>query len=177
VRRSAALLCALVLAVAGCGSDDDGGDDKKAATTPERAETAAATACPPETDQVLAEAKFSMGHDDFDGAIAALDKVGDCPRAQKREAAYRVRAAAKTLELAKKQLKLARDRGGNNASPQPAVSLARNSIRYKDTPEARQFLAEARAALARFNRKYGPKPAEDGGPPQGAGEGGPPEQP
>jgi hypothetical protein len=159
------------LSVAGCGGDDN---DDAASTGPARAETPAAQACPPQTDQILKDAAFRMSHDDFDGAFEVLGEVKDCPRVKDELVVFKARAAKKTLQIAKDQLAKAKRRGGNNASPQPAVSLARNSIRYKDTPEARAFLKVALAELDRFNAKYGPKPAEDGGPPAGAGDGGPP---
>jgi len=168
----AAVLAALTLAACG-GDDDDGG----AQTQPERAETPAAQACPPQTDRILEDAELRMASDDFDGAFAVMDEVKDCPRVQELLVEYKDRAAKKTLEIAKKQLQIAKRRGGNNASPQAAVSIARNSIKYKDTPEARAFLKKAEAELRKFKAKYGERPAEDdGGPPSDAGEGGPPDQ-
>ena len=157
----------VTFALAGCGGDNDDATNREA---PERAETPAAQACPPQTDQILDDAAFRMSHDDFDGAFAVMDEVKEV------ETDYRAIAARTTLRIARARLREAERANDNDTSPQPAVSLARNSIRYKDTPEARAFLKKAEAALAAFKRKYGPRPDEEpGGPPPGAGEGGPPE--
>ncbi|HEV3002135.1 MAG TPA: hypothetical protein VGW75_15445 [Solirubrobacteraceae bacterium] len=166
----AAAIAALTLA--GCGGDggDDAGGGSGGAGTP------AAQACSPQADQALKDAAFAMKSDDFDGALATIKPYLACPKVKQRETKYRSVAARKTLQIARKRLAEARRKGGPDNSPQPAVSLARNSLRYEETPEARAFLKRAEAALARFKAKYGPKPDEEaGGPPPGAGEGGPPE--
>jgi hypothetical protein len=165
----AALLAALTLAACG-GDDNDGGDG------PDRAENPAAQACPPEADQALEDARFAMKSDDFDAALAAIKPYGECPKVQQAETRFRDTAARTTLRIARARLAEANRSKGPDNSPQAAVSLARNSLRYKETPEARAFLEKAEAALAAFKQKYGPRPDEEaGGPPPGAGEGGPPE--
>ncbi|HEX8083706.1 MAG TPA: hypothetical protein VF529_05395 [Solirubrobacteraceae bacterium] len=170
LRRTASLVALLAaLGPSACGGDDDGGG-----SAPDRAETPAAQACPPETDQLLADAKQRMSHDDFDGAFAVMKRAADCPRVQERLVEYKERAAAKTLEIARRQLRNAHRR---NDSPQAAVSLARNSLKYKETPQARAFYEKALRELNAFKRAHGEKPDEEpGGPPAGAGEGGPPEK-
>jgi hypothetical protein len=165
----AALLAALVLA--GCGGDDS--DDGNG---PDRAETPSAQTCPPEADQALKDARFAMKSDDFDGALAAIKPYLECPKVKDAETGFRDTAAKTTLRIARKHLRTATEKPSQENSPQAAVSLARNSLRYKETPEAREFLVEAEAALTKFKEKYGPRPdEEEGGPPPGAGEGGPPE--
>lgn len=165
----AALLAALALAACG-GSDNDNGAD------PPRSETPSAQACPPEADQALADARFAMKSDDFDAALASVKPYLGCPEVKTAETQFRETAARTTLKIARKHLRTALEKPSNENSPQAAVSLARNSLRYKATPEARQFLERAEAELAKFKAKYGPRPDEEpGGPPPGAGEGGPPE--
>ena len=169
-RYVAALAAALILAACGGGDDDDGGD------APERAGTPAAQSCPPQVDQAKKDAAFAMKSDDFDTALATLKPYLGCPEVKEIETQYREVAARTTLRIARARLREAERANNNDTSPQPAVSLARNSLRYKETPEARAFLKKAEAALAAFKRKYGPRPDEEpGGPPPGAGEGGPPE--
>ena len=166
---SAAALAAVALA--GCGGDDndDGGG-------PERAGTPASQACSPQADQALEDAAFAMKSDDFDAALATIKPYLECPKVKQRETRYRETAARTTLRIARRRLAEANSTPGPDNSPQAAVSLARNSLRYKETPEAREFLQRAEAALAAFKEKYGPRPDEEpGGPPPGAGEGGPPE--
>ncbi|HEX8205646.1 MAG TPA: hypothetical protein VF587_06275 [Solirubrobacteraceae bacterium] len=166
----AALLAALALAACGGDDNDDGGNG------PDRAETPSAQECPPQADQALEDAAFAMKSDDFDGALATIKPYLGCPKVKDAETGYRDTAARKTLQIAKKRLRQSQKNPTKDNSPQPAVSLARNSLRYKETPEAQAFLKEAEAALADFKEKYGPKPDEEtGGPPAGAGEGGPPE--
>ena len=165
----AALLAALVLAACG-GDDNDGGNG------PDRSETPAAQACPPEADQALKDARFAMKSDDFDGALASIKPYLECPEVKTAETEFRDTAARTTLKIARKRLAEALGKSGPDNSPQAAVSLARNSIRYKETPEAVEVLKKAEAELAEFKEKYGPRPDEEpGGPPEGAGEGGPPE--
>lgn len=160
------------LSVAGCGGDNDN-DDTGA---PDRAGTPAAQACSPKADQAVKDADFAMKSDDFDAALAAVKPYLECPKVREREAEYRTVAARTSLRIARKHLATANRTKGPDNSPQAAVSLARNSLRYKETPEGRAFLKKAEAALAAFKRKYGPRPDEEaGGPPPGAGEGGPPE--
>jgi hypothetical protein len=169
-RLSLAAVIAAV-AVAGCGDDND-----DSGNSPERAETPSAQACPPEAAQAQEDAAFMMKSDDFDGALATIKPFLDCPEVKQLETEYRATAAKTTLKIARKRLEEARKSNSEEDSPQPAVSLARNSLRYKETAEAREFLAEAEAELATFKEKYGPKPDEEaGGPPPGAGDGGPPE--
>ena len=164
----AALLAALALA--GCGGDDS--DDGNG---PDRAETPSAQTCPPEADQALKDARFAMKSDDFDGALASIKPYLECPKVKDAEAGFRDTAARTTLKIARKRLAEAMGKPGPDNSPQAAVSLARNSLRYKETPPAREFLARAERELATFKEKYGPRPdEEEGGPPPGAGEGGPP---
>jgi acyl-CoA synthetase (NDP forming) len=159
------------LSAAGCGGDND--DDTGG---PDRAGTPAAQACSPKADQALKDAEFAMKSDDFDGALAMVKPHLECPRIKEREAQFRTRAARTTLRIARKHLATATREPGPENSPQAAVSLARNSLRYQETPEAQAFLKKAEAALAKFKEKYGPRPDEEpGGPPPGAGEGGPPE--
>ncbi|MDQ3740941.1 MAG: hypothetical protein M3389_08365 [Actinomycetota bacterium] len=159
------------LALAGCGGGDD--DEPE---SPERSETPAAQACPPQADQALEQADFAMKSDDFDTALARTKPYLECPKVRAAEEEYRDVAARTTLKIARKRLAEANASEGPDNSPQAAVSLARNSLRYKETPEARAFLQKAEAALAAFKEKYGPRPDEEpGGPPPGAGEGGPPE--
>lgn len=159
------------LALAGCG-----GDDNDEPETPERAETPSAQACPPQADQALEQADFAMKSDDFDTALARTKPYLECPEVAERDAEYRTIAARTTLKIARKRLAEANRRSGPDDSPQAAVSLARNSLRYKETAEARAFLEKAEAALAAFKEEYGPRPDEEaGGPPPGAGEGGPPD--
>ena len=165
----AALLAALTLAACG-GDDNDGGGG------PDRAETPSAQACPPEADQALEEAEFAMKGDDFDAALATVKPYRDCPKIQEAEAGFRDVAAATTLRIARKHLQTYFKNPNPDNSPQAAVSLSRNSLRYEETPEARQFHERAKRELAEFKEKYGPRPDEEpGGPPPGAGEGGPPE--
>lgn len=165
-----AALAALSLAACGGDGDDDGAGGAGGPGTP------AAQACSPQADEALEDAAFAMRSDDFDGALATIEPYLACPKVKRREARYRSIAARTTLRIARRHLaKATRDPSPEN-SPQAAVSLARNSLRYEDTPEARAVLEKARAELARFKAKYGPKPDEEaGGPPPGAGEGGPPE--
>lgn len=167
--RSAALLTALALAFAGCGGNDD---DEARDTTP-AAGAPSAQACPPEVDKALEEAAFLFNEDDFDGTFATLRPFRDCERVERQYQEYRPQAAATTLKVARGRFADAKKR---KDSPQPAVSIAKNSIKYFPTDEAKEFLAEAEAALAEFKRINGPKPDEEpGGPPAGAGEGGPPD--
>ncbi|HEX2085098.1 MAG TPA: hypothetical protein VHF89_05405 [Solirubrobacteraceae bacterium] len=171
--RHRSTLAALIaaLAVAGCGGDDNDDD-----SGPERAGTPAAQACPPQAEQAMEQAAFAMKSDDFDAALATLKPYLGCPEVKAREAEYRKTAARTSLRIARRHLATARRTAGPDNSPQAAVSLARNSLRYHETPEARAFLKEAETELARFKEKYGPRPDEEpGGPPPGAGEGGPPE--
>ena len=171
--RTSSLLAALLaaLTLAACGGDDNGGGDG-----PDRAATPSAQACPPEADQALEEAEFAMKSDDFDAALAAIKPYLDCPKVKEAETAYRDTAAKTTLRIARKHLRTALEDPSPENSPQAAVSLARNSLRYKETPEARELHERAQRELAKFKEKYGPRPDEEpGGPPPGAGEGGPPE--
>lgn len=171
--RTSSLLAALLIALtlAACGGDsDDGGDE------PDRAETPSAQACPPEADQALDEAEVAMEGDDFDGALATIKPYLDCPKVEEAEARYRDTAARTTLRIARKHLRTALENPNPDNSPQAAVSLARNSLRYKETPEGRELFERAERELAKFKRRFGERPDEEpGGPPPGAGEGGPPE--
>jgi hypothetical protein len=168
LRRPVVCLALLaLLAAAGCGGGGD--DDTKG---PEQTPPPNAQTCPPETGAVLADAKERMTHDDFDGAFAVMKKAADCPRVQAKLAQYKPIAAKQTLKNARRQLASAHRR---QDSPQAAVSLARNSLKYQDTPEARAVLAQALKELNAWKREHGPKPDEEAtGPPAGAGEGGPP---
>lgn len=172
LRRSSTLTAiAAALALAACGGDDnDNGDG------PERAETPAAQACSPQADQALKDAQVAMKSDDFDAALAAIKPHLGCQKVKQREEAFRATAARTTLRIARKHLDTALSKPSPENSPQAAVSLARNSLRYQETPEAQDFLKKAEAELAKFKKKYGPRPDEEaGGPPAGAGDGGPPE--
>lgn len=170
MRRAATVLSAIALGLSGCGGD---GDDEPAGGDPPAAGTSEAQACPPEAEQALTTAKAMFDEHDFDGAFATLRPLRDCPRVEERIQDYRPRAAKITLKVAKDRFAEARRA---NDSPQPGVSIARNSLKYYPTPEARAFLKKAERALAAFKRKYGEKPDEEpGGPPAGAGSGGPPE--
>jgi hypothetical protein len=165
----AALLAALALAA--CGGDDNDNDGG-----PDQAGTPAAAACSPQADQALKDARFAMKSDDFDAALASIKPYLECPKIKQNEERFRVTAARTTLKIARKRLAEANADPGPDNSPQAAVSLARNSLRYHETPEARALVERAEAALARFKAKYGPRPDEEpGGPPAGAGDGGPPE--
>ncbi len=172
LRRSSTLTAvAAAIALAACGGDDNGNGD-----APERAGTPAAQACSPQADQAVKDAQFAMKSDDFDAALATIKPYLECPKVKQREERFRVTAARTTLKIARKRLAEANSTPGPDNSPQAAVSLARNSLRYRETPEARAFLQKAEAALARFKEKYGPRPDEEpGGPPAGAGDGGPPD--
>jgi hypothetical protein len=166
----AALLAALTLAACGGDDNDDGGNG------PDRAETPSAQTCPPEADQALADAEFAMKSDDFDAALAAIKPYLGCQRIKEAETEFRETAAKTTLRIAREHLRTAMEKPSPENSPQSAVSLARNSLRYKETPEGREVFEKAEAELAKFKEKYGPRPDEEpGGPPPGAGEGGPPE--
>ena len=171
--RTSSLLAALLaaLAIAACGGDDnDGGDG------PDRAETPSAQACPPEAEQALRDAEAAVAEDDFDGALAAIRPYRDCPKVQEAEARFRDDAAATTLRIARKHLQTYLENPNPDNSPQAAVSLSRNSLRYKETPEARELYERAQRELEKFKKRFGERPDEEpGGPPPGAGEGGPPE--
>ncbi len=170
-KTSTLTLIAAAMTLGACGGDDnDNGDG------PDRAGTPAAQACSPQADQALKDAQFAMKSDDFDAALATLKPHLECPKVKQREEGFRATAARTTLRIARKHLKTALSKPSNENSPQAAVSLARNSLRYQETPEAREFLERAEAELAKFKEKYGPRPDEEaGGPPAGAGDGGPPE--
>jgi hypothetical protein len=173
VLRTKTLLAAFLatLLLAACGGDDNDGDDG-----PDRAETPSAQTCPPEADQALKDARFSMKSDDFDAALASVKPYLGCAEVKEAETGFRDTAARTTLKIARRRLAEANRTSGPDNSPQAAVSLAKNSLRYKETPEAREFLVRAEAQLAAFKEKFGPRPDEEaGGPPEGAGEGGPPE--
>ena len=172
--RTTTLLAALLaaLTIAACGGDDN--DDGNG---PDRAETPSAQTCPPESAQALEDARFAMKSDDFDAALAAIKPYLECPEVKEAETEFRDTAARTTLRIARKHLRTATEKPSPENSPQAAVSLARNSLRYKETPEGRELLEKAEAELAEFKEKYGPRPDEEpGGPPPGAGEGGPPER-
>ena len=166
----AALLAALALAACGGGGEDDGSGDG-----PERAETPSAQVCPPDAEQALEKAAQDFRADEFDAAFATLKPYEACPRVVRRLEQYRPVAARALLQKARERLAAAlRDpRPGN--SPQPAVALARVSLRYHPTDEARGFLQRAEAEVAKFHRRFPKAGQTDGGPPPGAGEGGPPE--
>ena len=154
-----AVLAALALSACGGGSSDDG--NPSGGAKPQGA------ACPPETNAILKDAKERMSHSDYDGAFAVMNRVGDCPRVQKKLAQYKPIAAKQTLDNAHKRLESAHRR---HDSPQPAVALAKNSLKYQDTPEARAFLKKVEAELEAFKREHGPKPDEEqGGPSDSAG--------
>ena len=171
MRRAAMVLSAVVaLGLAACGGDDD---EPTTASDPPAAGTSEAQACPPAVDGALETAEAMFAEHDFDGAFATLRPLRDCPRVEEQIQEYRPEAARITLGVAKKRFREARR---INDSPQPGVSIARNSLKYYPTPEARAFLKKAERDLAAFKRKYGEKPDEEpGGPPAGAGSGGPPE--
>ena len=159
------------VALAGCGGDDN--DDSG---SQDQGGAPAAQSCPPQADQALKDARFAMKSDDFDGALAAIKPYAECDKVQQAEAKFRETAARTTLKIARKRLNEALSKPGPDNSPQAAVSLVRNSLRYKETPEALEFQKKAQAELDKFKEKYGPRPdEEEGGPPPGAGEGGPPE--
>ncbi len=161
------------LALGACGGDDN---DDQPAGQDNGGSPASAQACPPQADEALGEARFAMKSDDFDAALAAIKPYAACEKIQREEAKFRTTAAKTTLEIARKRLDEALNKPSPDNSPQAAVSLARNSLRYEETPEARAFFKRAEAELAKFKEKYGPRPDEEpGGPPPGAGEGGPPE--
>ena len=136
--RTTNLLAALLaaLALAACG----GGDDTDNDNGPDRAETPSAQTCPPEADQALKDAEFAMKSDDFDAALASIKPYLDCPKVKEAETGFRDTAAKTTLRIAKKHLETATKKPSPENSPQAAVSLARNSLRYKPTPEGETFL-------------------------------------
>jgi hypothetical protein len=164
--RRAATVAVLGLALAaGCGGDDDEpkSADRPPAATEERGGPPGRGAGgggdqegveQPTGDRArdYQRAKAAMAEDDFDSALALMRSVGDYRDAPQLVERYRDRAAATTLRIARKRLREVRAR---NDSPQPAVSLARNSLRYRETPEARAFLRRAQAELARFKRERG----------------------
>ena len=171
--RTPSLLAVLlsVLLLVACGDDGGGGDDG-----PDRATTPSAQACPPEAEQALRDAEAAVAEDDFDGALAAIRPYRDCPKVQEAEAGFRDVAAATTLRIARKHLQTYLKNPNPDNSPQAAVSLSRNSLRYKETPEARELYERAQRELEKFKERFGERPDEEpGGPPPGAGEGGPPE--
>lgn len=171
--RTSSLLAALVsaLLLVACGEDDGGGGDG-----PDRAQTPSAQACPPEAEQALREADAAVAEDDFDGALATIKPYRDCPRVAEAESEYRDVAARTTLRIARKHLETYLENPNPDNSPQAALSLSRNSLRYKETPEARELYERAQRELAKFKERFGERPDEEpGGPPPGAGEGGPPE--
>jgi hypothetical protein len=168
VRRAVTALVTLWIAVAGCGGDDEG----ESRDNPPMAGTSEAQACPPEATQALETAKAQFAEHDFDGAFATLRPLRDCPQVEQRYEEYRPEAARITLQVARDRLREAR---GREDSPQPAVSIAANSVKYYPTAEAKRFLAQVEKELAEFKRIHGAKPDEEpGGPPPGAGSGGPP---
>jgi hypothetical protein len=173
VLRRTSLVAALAatLTLGACG-----GDDNDEPSGPDQGGTPAAQTCPPQADEALKEAEFAMKSDDFDAALAAIKPYGSCDKVKQAEAEFRTTAARTTLRIARKRLDEALEQPGPDNSPQAAVSLSRNSLRYKETPEGRAFFQRAQRELAKFKAKYGPRPDEEpGGPPPGAGEGGPPE--
>jgi hypothetical protein len=127
-----ALLACLALA-AGCGDDDDDGSGGSNGSSGGSGSAAQ-----------LDQAESAMKKDDYDGALAILKGLGDDPEARQRAAEYRVEAATETLANARrKSLK---------TEPRAAMSLAKTSLRYHPTPEARAFLAKATRAHAVFKR-------------------------
>jgi hypothetical protein len=160
--RTAVVAALVTVALAGCGGDDDepaGGRVSTAADKP-----------PADAAQLVARADEAMEHDDFDGALALLRKAGDYPPAQERLPRYSDTAAKTTLRIARERYQETIRR---NEPPQPALSLARNSLKYKETPEARRFFALMQRRLKEFQAEHGEKPNEEPGgpPPQAGGDG------
>src|SRR4051794_33797029 len=116
-----------VLLVAGCG----GGSD------PNKRD--------PAKDASIAKAEREMDDQAYDDALArmkALDGYRDVP---KRIQEFKVRAARETLANAEtKNLRKA---------PRAAMSLAKTSLKYHPTPEARAFYKKASRAHDKFKRK------------------------
>jgi hypothetical protein len=134
----AAALATVALA-AGCGGG--GGGDEKAG-----GRRAAETGSPSGAAADYARAERAMRANDYDTAIKRLTELGGYRDARKRLAAYRLVAAREKLAAAMRKLRQA-------PSPQAAVALAKTSLRYHPTPEARRFLRRAEAAHARFKRR------------------------
>jgi hypothetical protein len=81
----------------------------------------------------------------YDDALARMRALGDYRDATARVRQFEVRAARETLVNAKtKSLRRA---------PRAAMSLAKTSLRYHPTPEARSFLRVATRAHTNFKRK------------------------
>jgi hypothetical protein len=162
--RIAVVAALAAVAFAGCGGDDEQGPAGGRAST-------ARAAPPADAAELVARADEAMRHDDFDGALALLRRAGTFPDAEERLPRYRAIAARTTLRVARKRYA---ETVRTKQPPQPALSLARNSLKYRETAEARRFYVRMQRELKAFQRKHGVKPNEDPGgpPPQAGGNGG-----
>lgn len=131
-RRTLILAAAAVCALAGCGG---GSDSDKGGGGPGPGSKASSYAL----------AVKEMDDQAYDDALARMRALGDYRDAPERVRQFEVRAARETLVNAKtKSLKKA---------PRAAMSLAKTSLKYHPTPEARAFLKAATEAHDSFKRK------------------------
>jgi hypothetical protein len=137
----AAALAAAALA-AGCGGGKGGGDEGADSRRP--AETRGAGTSGEATD--YARAERAMRATDYDTALKLMRGLDGYRDARKRLAEFRVTAARGKLAEAKHELRVA-------PSPRAAIALAKTSLRYHPTLEARRFLPRAEAALRRHKRR------------------------
>lgn len=124
------------LTVTACGGDREGPAGSGGSATGEA--------------EALRLAAQRMTRDDYDGALAALERVEPTPDVRARERQYRKVAARETLRNARRQLARTQRR---RESPRPAVSLAAVALRYGDSAEARRFHERAERALRAHKRR------------------------
>jgi hypothetical protein len=99
----------------------------------------------PKKDASIATAEREMDHQAYDDALARMKALDGYRDAAKRLEAFKVRAARETLDNAEsKNLRKA---------PRAAMSLAKTSLKYHPTAEARAFYKKASRAHDKFKRK------------------------
>jgi hypothetical protein len=157
IRRSSVILAVVVaLALAaGCGGGDKPTktvtvQDTVADTPPSsvglthRKPAGAKLSSDPAGD--YARAMKAVRGGDYDTAIAIMKALGGYRDARSQLARIKVVGARHKLAVARRKLRTA-------PSPQSAVALAKTSLKYHPTPEARAFLRQAQAVHDRYKKR------------------------
>jgi hypothetical protein len=123
-----ALIVAAVLALPGCGGGDSNSNKRD-----------------PAKDASYARAAREMNHQAYDDALKRMRALDGYRDAAKRLEEFKVRAARETLANAKRK--------NLRKAPRAAMSLAKTSLKYHPTAEARAFYRRASRAHDEFKRK------------------------
>ena len=140
------VLAALVVAGCGGGGGDETGGTPATQSTQAHQKPASAAKPSSSPSADYAKALKAARDGDYDTAIALMSALGGYRDAPKQVERIKVIGARAKLADARRKLK-------NAPSPQSAIALAKTSLKYHPTPQARSFLRHAQVVHDRFKRR------------------------